>query len=91
MCDTLWCPRGASVEGGRRVRLCYGGERLLTGVCHHPKGHWPGCNLSDVIACGRYRGICVTGWLKNKTDPPSHNSGLAIVTIKGDTITDLER
>ena len=68
-----------------------GGGKRGNRVCTQHKGHWSGCKRSDEIACGCDHGICVTGWLKNKTDPPSHNSGLAIVTIKGDTITDLER
>lgn len=72
-------------------RLLYGGEKLRTEMCPVHKGHWYGCSPSNEITCGCDHGICITGWLKNKGDPESHNSGLAVVTIKGDQITDIQR
>lgn len=72
-------------------RLIYGGEKLRTEMCPEHKGIWSGCRMSGEITCGCGHGICVTGWLKNKEDPQSHNSGLAIATIQGNTITHLEQ
>lgn len=72
-------------------RLIYGGETLRTEQCPEHKGRWSGCKFSGEITCGCGHGICVTGWLKNKNDQESHNSGLAIVTLKGNTILDVDR